>query len=517
LLKTIAFLIISLFYCLSLSGCDGKVAPPVKIVQKKSRLSKLAQIKRNGVLHVLTRNAPNSYYPVAKGWAGLEYDLAVLFAKELGVKVRFSTAKNTTDLLNKTAQGEFDLTAAGLAVTPSREKTIRFSSHYHEIVEQVIYRSGTERPKTAADLNKGILEVIKDSSHVDSLQNLQKTVAPELTWLTNTELDSNGLISLVEEGLIDYTIADSTQALLIQRFYPKLNIAFDISEPRKIAWALPKSTDDSLYHAMNLFFKKIKQDKTLEQLLERYYGHVDALDYVDKCKFYQHYQNRFPQYKPHFFKAAKQQNLDWRLLAAIGYQESHWENSAVSPTGVRGIMMLTNDTALQVGIKNRIDPFQSITGGATYFQQQWQKMPPKIPEPDRTWFALAAYNIGYGHLEDARVLTQQQGRNPNKWLDVKESLPLLEEEYWFIQTKHGYARGNEPIIYVENVRNYYDLLVWLSTDKARPVKKELSSIKMQIKQAWSTFLAVVSEKTKLFIATLQRNQSQSPRHIAKAL
>lgn len=448
-------------------------------MQKKVKLSKLAQIKQDGVLHVMTRAAPSTYYPTPKGYAGLEYDLASLFAKQLGVKVQFHTAKNLGELLNKTAQAEVDLAAAGLAVTEAREKKLRFSDSYHEVVEQVLYHSGTDRPKHIGDLNSGILEVVKDSSHVESLETLRKTASPQLRWLTNTEQDSGGLIVLLNQGLIDYTIVDSTQALVIQRFYPKLQIAFDISQPRKIAWAFPKSTDNSLSDAVNQFIKKIRHDKTLEQLLERYYGHVQALDYVDKCRFYQHHQTRLPRYKSYFLTAAKQQNLDWRLLAAIGYQESHWENSAVSPTGVKGLMMLTNDTALQVGIANRTDPSQSIKGGALYFQQQLQKIPAHIPEPDRTWFALAAYNIGYGHLQDARNLTQQQKLNPDKWLDVRKTLPLLEEEQWFSQTKYGYARGNEPIIYVENVRNYYDLLVWLSTEKPQPDKK-IHAVKEQI-------------------------------------
>lgn len=502
MLKNIALLIIGLIYLLSLSACDNRIATPTKPVEKKTKLSKLAQIKRDGVLHVLTRTAPSSYYRVANGHAGLEYDLVILFAKQLGVKVRFHTAKTFPELFNKTAQAEVDIAAAGLAITESREKRVRFSDSYHEIVEQVIYRSGTARPKTLLDLNNGILEVVKDSSHVDSLKALQKTVVPELTWLTNTKQDSNDLIALLDQGLIDYTITDSTQTLLNQRFYPKLQIAFDISAPRKIAWALPKSTDNSLYDAVNAFFKQIKQDKTLEQLLERYYGHVGSLDYVDKCKFYQHQQNRLPLYKPYFVSAAKQQGLDWRLLAAIGYQESHWENSAISPTGVKGLMMLTNDTALHLGIADRTDPGESIKGGALYFRQQLKKIPQRIPEPDRTWFALAAYNVGYAHLHDARILTRQQGRNPDKWLDVKETLPLLTEEQWFMQTKHGYARGDEPVMYVENVRNYYDLLVWLSTEKPAQEKKTPDSVQERLKYFFQKAVDFLTETKKSFVTQI---------------
>jgi membrane-bound lytic murein transglycosylase F len=466
LFKNVFLLIISWLALLALSGCDFKNSPTVKVVAKQSQLSTLAQIKHRGVLHVLTRTSATTYYANANSYAGLEYDLATLFAKQLGVKVQFHTAKTFPDILNKTALAQIDIAAAGLAITESRTKKVRFSVPYHEIVEQLLYRADTPRPQTLSDLNNGILEVADGSHHLDSLKNLRKTVAPQLTWLTNSEQDSDDLIALLNDGLIDYTVADSTQALLIQRFYPQLQIAFDISSPRQIGWALPKSADDSLYNAVNSFFKRIKQDNTLAQLLERYYGHVGALAYEDKCKFYQHQQQRLPLYKPYFIKAAQQQGLDWRLLAAIGYQESHWQDSAVSPTGVKGIMMLTNDTALQVGVNDRTNPIQSIKGGAIYFQQQLDKIPARISDPDRTWFALAAYNVGYGHLEDARVLTQQQGRNPDKWLDVKQSLPLLAQQYWFMQTKHGYARGDEPVVYVENIRNYYDLLIWLSAEKA---------------------------------------------------
>jgi membrane-bound lytic murein transglycosylase F len=479
---------IGFMYVLLLLACDSRAYTPTKPVQKKPKLSKLAQIKHNGVLRVLTRVDPTTYYPVSQGHAGLDYDLITLFAKQLGVKVDYQVVDDVDELLKKIARGEADIAAAGLSITESRKKTIRFASPYHEVVEQVIYRSGTAHPRKPADLNAGILEVVKGSSHVETLRKLKQTSVPNLTWISNPGFDSHKLMGLVDQGLIDYTIADSTQALLIRRFYPKLHIAFDISEPRQIAWGLPLSHDDSLYHEINLFFKQLKKTKTLEQLLERYYGHADTLDYVDKCKFYEHYRSRLPLYRAFFIKAGKEQGIDWRLLAAMGYQESHWEEAAVSPTGVRGIMMLTRDTAQQVGIKDRTDPEQSIKGGAIYFQQQLKKISVTIPEPDHTWFALAAYNIGFGHLDDARVLAKKRSSNPDKWLDVKNILPLLAEEYWFVQTKHGYARGNEPIVYVENVRNYFDLLIWLTAEKPATPKNVLLPRHRPLKERFKRIL-----------------------------
>jgi membrane-bound lytic murein transglycosylase F len=160
---------------------------------------------------------------------------------------------------------------------------------------------------------------------------------------------------------------------------------------------------------------------------------------------------------------------DGRLLAAIGYQESHWDPAAISPTGVRGLMMLTRNTASVLGVEDRIDPAQSIPGGAKYLEQLKARLPSSIKEPDRTWFALASYNVGYGHVQDARAITEQMGKEPDLWAHVKDNLPLLAQHSWYSNTRHGYARGWEPVMYVENIRNYYDILVWLTEgDDSKP-------------------------------------------------
>lgn len=432
--------------------------------------NQLERIHRTGTLHVLTRPDPTTYYQSPDGFTGLEYDLIQLFAAHLGVKAEFEVPGSFKELLGKIQSGRADIAAAGITITEDRIKKLRFAPAYHEITEQLIYRSDRRKPEDLDSLNNGILEVVAGTSHVDTL-NLLKKESPELAWSTNDELDTNGLLYLVNEGLIDYTIADSNQAILIKQYYPKLNIAFDVSDPRQLAWALPISGDDSLYNEIVSFFTEIKNNKTLDQLIEKYYGHTSSLSYVSNCKFREHKKSRLPTYQKYFDIAASEFNIDWRLLAAIGYQESHWLKEAVSPTGVQGIMMLTNDTAQQLGVKDRTDPAQSISAGARYFYQRKEIISPGIPEPDRTWFALASYNVGIGHLEDARKLTEKQGGNPNKWLDVKQRLPLLSQKKWHEKTKYGYARGKEPVQYVENIRSYYDLLVWLTEENQ--IQKEV--------------------------------------------
>lgn len=434
--------------------------------------SKLEQIKARGSLVVLTRSGPTTFFNGADGPAGLEHDLIQLFAEHIGVQAKFRTPPTFNDLLNQISKGKADIAAAGLTVTPQRQKLMRFAPPYQNITEQVVYRSGNKKPKTTKDLSNGILEIVNGSSFNDSLEKL-RSKTPSLNWNINTQLNTDGLLYLVNEGLIDYTISDSHQVSTIRRFYPKLNVAFDLTSPRQLAWALPLSNDDSLYNEISSFLKKIKKNKTLNHLLEKYYGNSDNLNYVGNCKFRLHIENRLPHYEALFKEEAKKHDLDWRLLAAIGYQESHWNPDATSPTGVKGLMMLTRATAKQLGVKDRTEAAQSISGGALYFKQRLKKIPNRIQDPDRTWFALASYNVGFGHLEDARILTQKRHKNPDKWLDVKESLPLLSKKKWFSQVKHGYARGGEPVHYVKNIRSYYDLLIWLTEENQ--IEKDVMS------------------------------------------
>ena len=422
--------------------------------------SLLEQVQSRNELIVITRNSPTTYYEGVDGPTGFEYELAKGFADYLGVELRIVVPPNFTDILPLVARGDGHLAAAGLTVTNRRKLTVRFGPVYQEITPQLIYRMGSVRPKTFDDL-EGHLEVVAGSSHVERLEIL-RSKHPELSWQENEQLESEELLTMVWQQLIDYTIADSNELSINRRFYPELRPAFDISSPRALAWAFSRRDDDSLYNAAVDYFAAIRKDGALEQLIERYYGHIRKFDYVGTRKYLAHIEQRLPQYRELFMTAADNIGMDWRLLAAIGYQESHWEPDAVSPTGVRGLMMLTQAAAKDVGIENRRDPEQSIMGGAEYLSRMIARIPERITEPDRTWLALAAYNVGLGHLEDARKLTQKNKGNADRWIDVKKNLPLLSKKKWFKQTRYGYARGWEPVRYVENIRNYYDVLVWMT-------------------------------------------------------
>jgi membrane-bound lytic murein transglycosylase F len=425
----------------------------------------LEQVKDSGELRVLTRNAATTYYIGPHGPTGPEYDLIKAFAQHLGVSVNLVVEDNLQVILDKITNGDAHIAAAGLTVTDERQKFVRFTLPYQNITQQVVYRQGSGKPRSIAALTDGFLEVLANSSHAERLLELQQDY-PELKWNETEDMSSSELITLVVEEVIDYTVADSNDVSLMRRYHPEVRVAFDISKQQNLAWAMPKTEDDSLFQAAVEFLESIKENGELDTMLARHYGHIRNYDYAGTPTYMRHIAGRLPTYMDHFKSAAKANDLDWRLVAAVAYQESHWNPLAVSPTGVKGMMMLTKVTAAELGVIERTDPVESIDGGARYLRTLFDKFA-DLPEPDRTWLTLAAYNVGYGHVKDAQWLTEKSGGDPTQWTDVKQKLPLLSQQKWYRQTKYGYARGHEPVKYVENIHSYYDILRW-HVDREKP-------------------------------------------------
>ncbi|MDP2962269.1 MAG: membrane-bound lytic murein transglycosylase MltF [Sulfurimicrobium sp.] len=430
-----------------LGGCNF-TAPPKPVLP----------VQQTGELVVLTRNSPTTYYEDAEGrLAGIEHDLAELFAKDLGVKVRFVVANQFNEILPALQNHQAHLAAAGLSITPERQMKFKFSTPYQTIKQQVVYSTSGYKPANLKDLIGQRVEVVAGSSYAEKLREAKKKY-PDLAWKENTSMESEELLEKLAMSQLDAVVADSNVVDVSKNYLPILETAFDLSEAQPLAWAFPKDVDNFLLEKSNDFFARIRKDGTLKRLLDRYYGHVNRLARIDVEGFMIASNGVLPKFRPLFHRAQELTELDWRLIAAIGYQESHWDPLATSPTGVRGLMMLTGDTADRLGVTDRLDPKQSILAGARYVNYLKDTVPERIPEPDRTWMALAAYNIGYGHLEDARILAKKKKLNPDSWTDLKVTLPLLSKSEYHVEAKHGYARGGETVIFVENIRTYYDIM-----------------------------------------------------------
>jgi membrane-bound lytic murein transglycosylase F len=419
----------------------------------------LEQISSRGVLRVVTRNTPAAFYYGSDEPRGIEYELARGFAERLGVDLRIYIADQFGQVFPDVVTGKADIAAAALTVADGRKEAVTFGPAYQDVQQQVIYRRGTKRPRKAADLLGGRLEVVAESAHAALLEQVRRE-EPMLTWIEDTQVGAEELLRKVAAGEIDYTIADSHVFALLRHFYPDVRVAFNLGPMNHVAWVLPKKAEE-LRESIAAYFAEIEATGELQRIFDRYYFASREFDYVGSRAFVRHYSTRLPQYREYFREAELATGVDWRLLAAMAYQESHWNPDAVSPTGVRGMMMLTAHTAAMMDVENRDDARTSIIGGARYFTRVVRKVPERIAEPDRTWLAVAAYNVGFGHLEDARILTQTQGASPDSWAEVRERLPLLSEEQWYKRVQRGYAPGSQAVTYVDNVRRYYEILMWM--------------------------------------------------------
>lgn len=429
--------------------------------------SQLSQIKADNKIRVGTLAGATNYYQSPQGEQGFEYELAQAFADHLGVELEMVPFFNLSDMFSRLDSGDLDIIASGLTYDNVRAQNYRFGPTYRTISQKLVYKQGRVRPREYSDLT-GNLTVLSKSSHSLALQQVQQN-HPDLTWQETEEFDEEELLQAVIDGDIDYTLADSHTLSLFRRYHPNLSIGFSVTRNDPIAWLLRKDGDDSLYALMVPFFGDVKQNNQLYVLEEKYFGHVRQFNYVNTLAYIEAIKDTLPKYQPWFEHYAG--SLDWRLLAALSYQESMWNPRAKSPTGVRGIMMLTLNTAKQVNVTNRLAPEQNIRGGADYLTTLVNRIPDRIPQPDRTWLALASYNVGWGHVNDARIITEVQGGSPDKWADVKKRLPLLIKKRYYRTTKYGYARGDVAVKYVDNIRRYYDALVWLDENNAIATNK----------------------------------------------
>lgn len=432
---------------------------------------KLEEVLETGQLRVLTRISPTTFYSGASGQEGPEHDLVQGFRVFLEQKynrpvaVEFVMAEGLDELMTRVAAGEVHLAAAGLTVTPERSRRVDFGPAYMDVSQHLIYRLNSGRPESIGSISGKQLEVLAGSSFVETLETVRHNDHPDIAWIENRHATVSDLLLAVQEQRLDYTIVDSLNYDVHRYYMPDLRQAIKLKDDDQLAWAFTRRSSGRLQADAREYFARIKTDGTLERVQERYFGHTERFDYVGARTFSRHYETRLQQYRQLFQMAAADTGVDWRLLAAIGYQESHWNPEAISPTGVKGMMMLTRATAGAYGVDNREDAAASVAAGSRYFAKMYKRYK-SIPEPDRIWFALAAYNVGYGHVQDARRLARREGLDPDSWLSLKEMLPKLTQKEYYSTVPHGYARGWEPVRYVNNVRTYLEIMNWLAPDEA---------------------------------------------------
>lgn len=419
----------------------------------------MEQVQLTGLLRVAMVNDPTSYYLGPAGYTGFDYDLVQLFAESLGVELHIVPAATPQEALDRVEDGSVHLAAASMLVTPQRVSRACFTRPLRHVVPQLVGRVGMRSPRSLAELEQPIA-VAHGSSEQERVQQLAEH-EPELEWQTHWDMDPETLLQRVAERELALTVANSDLVAITRRYYPQLRVLRDLDAPQPMAWAVSCDASDDVLPALVDFLQAVGGVE-MARLRDRHFGHVDRLNHTDAVALATHFDTRLPRYRSQFETAGAAYDIDWRLLAAVGYQESLWNNRAISPTGVRGLMQITLQTARFLGVSNRLDPEETIYAAARYLHLLHQRLPETIPEPDRTWMTLASYNIGLGHVLDARRLTESQGGDANRWVDLRERLPLLTQPRHYRNLRFGYARGPEAVQYVGNIRTYYDMLVWLT-------------------------------------------------------
>jgi membrane-bound lytic murein transglycosylase F len=415
--------------------------------------------------------------PESTLWPESEFqrELARLFAEQLHVNLEL-VPMPLNEIPDALRQHKAHLAAAPLR-RENNPAALQFGPSYQSVRELVVCNNDTPRLRSLADLKDRNLIVAAGSAHEAALRDAKKNM-PSLQWQTDYDLTTPDLLAEVGDGDMECVAANELQFADARNYHPNLVAEFDIVQASQLAWAFPGNVDSDLLEQARIFFAGIQQDGTLHHLLDRYYGHSDRLDRMDAAAFVSRINTVLPRYRRIFEEAATLTGLDWRLIAALSYQESQWDPLATSQTNVRGMMMLTGDTADQMEVSNRLDARESIIAGAKYLQLLKDKLPRRIKDPDRTWLALAAYNQGSGHLEDARILTKRHRMNPDSWADVKKWMPLLNRPKYYKTLKRGYARGGEAVILVESVRSYYGMLKRLEPVEPEETTAEQTSYQL---------------------------------------
>jgi membrane-bound lytic murein transglycosylase F len=424
----------------------------------QDNLDVLQTAVERGRLRVATRYDVEALLTDEHSEAGLEHELLSAFATDLGIEIEYVTVASTSDLYAALEHGLADMAATAIDESHYQRSGFRHSTPHMALEQHVLYRHGTQRPNDTEDLLQRRV-MVKANTRAAELLAAEQQRLGSLRWMESTESDTFDILSKIAAGEINYAVIKSTDFFLHQGLFPLVEVAFNLGPSEQSVWLMREGRlDDSLYARTQQFMGAFAATGELELLHERLVGYVPDFNRRTVRTFARRAKKELQGLESTLRKVGEQENIDWLLLAAISYQESHWDPDSVSRTGVKGMMMLTHAAASEVGVSDRTDMLQSLRGGARYFNRLLSRLPDEIIEPDRTLFALAAYNAGYGHIQDARKIAEMRGFDPNRWSDVEQQLPLLTRKEWYSKTLYGYSRGYETVGYVRNIRQYHRFL-----------------------------------------------------------
>nr|NJM01356.1 membrane-bound lytic murein transglycosylase MltF [Desulfobacula sp.] len=415
----------------------------------------LERIKRTGILRLITDHSINTYYYYNGQPTGFEYELAAAFADFLNVDLDV-VVPGWNNMFAGLEQGKGDFIAAGLVITREGIEKVNFSIPYMSIRQHVIHHQKESGPEKIEDLSSLIIHVNRETSYHHRVNELIKSGIP-INYILYDNVSAEEMVRMVHDREIKYTIATDTVALVSQRYYPDIRIGIPIREKESLAWAVSKK-DPEMLEQVNKFFLYAAETGLIKKITDKYFSTIPNQDPFDLKKFHERIETRLPEYRPLIYKEAMKYGLDWKLIAAIVYQESQFDPEAVSLNNVKGLMQVTSATAEEMGVSDRFEPSESLKAGIRYLNKMTKKFEYIEDDHERTLFSLASYNVGYGHVSDAVKIAEDMGLDATKWQSLKKALPLLSKPDYYTKARHGYTRGLESVQYVERILTYYDIL-----------------------------------------------------------
>ena len=391
----------------------------------------------------------------SRGTSGFDSDLVRMLAKDWGLKLRIVVAANDDDIQQRLKNNEAHLAAAWQV--PLDDAQIRAGSAYFESSNILVTHEASLPIGSIEQLANKTIYVVAGSRQERAIRQSQASI-PGLNVIAMSKRTELDLMEGVAKQRFESALVDSAVFEIGSNYYPELQRSLEIGDAKPIVWLFAPGAAPELVAKASAFLAKIQKNGEMARLKDRYFGHVARLTQADSERFIERMGSVLPKYRDAFYSAQLETGIDWRLLAALAYQESQWDPMATSPTGVRGMMMLTEDTADALGVSNRLDPVQSIRAGARYLNGLIDTLPPSVGRPDRQWLAMAAYNLGMGHLNAARHIAKKLKADPDSWYEMKTVLPLLARPEYYSRLKSGKGRGGEAVIMVENVRVYAEIL-----------------------------------------------------------
>ncbi len=429
-------------------------------------------ILEKDTLYVLTGYNAYSYFIYKGQPMGFEHDLAQKLAEFLGVTPSFIIVKDISEMFTMLDKGNGDLIAFNLTVTKDRTEQMAFVNFYNTTKQVLVQRKPEnwrklmyhqiekELIRDPAELIDKTIIVRSNSSYIPRLINLSEEIGGDINIVeADPELTIEDLVEQVANGEIDYTISDENIAMLNTAFHQNIDVQTEISLSQRIAWAVNKKST-KLLDTINYWIDSIKSTRYFAVTYNRYFKNRYAYKRRVASEYLLLKGGKISEYDDLIQVSAQKLNWDWRLIASQMYQESQFNKNAKSWAGAVGLMQLLPSTAEMYGITNLYDPSSNINAGTKYLiylNKYWTEFVKDSTE--RIKFVLASYNIGLGHIDDARKLAIKYGANPNIWEENVEFYLLQKSKPKFYNdevVRNGYCRGKETYRYVRDIFERYE-------------------------------------------------------------